>query len=258
MKNFYLIFIFTFSFAQESETLHLNDSVHLNADAFWGVDAFDAIYYSLDNTLYKKTDGRIFSYKNTALSQISSIDFLNPLEITLFYKDFNSVIQLDNRFSELKNFNFNTSLDYKTISHASTASNHRLWVFNEITNQIEIFSFTTRNKEQVTQPITEKVIQIRSNYNYCWVLTASGILVYNNYGNLINQYDLADYQDFVKYRGFLFLRKNNKLVQFEEATGEIKYLNCGEILIKDFSVINETLYIYDGKKLELYPIHLKE
>ena len=236
----------------------MRDSIQLKADTFWGVDAFDGIYYSLDNTLYKQTDERLFSYKNRALNQVSSIDFLNPLEVTIFYEDFNSVVQLDNRFSELKNFNFNTSLDFKAISHASTASNHRLWVFNELTSQIEIYSFTAKDQELVTQPITENVIKIRSNYNYCWVLTDSKVLVYNSYGNLINQYILVDYQDFVRHQGFLFLRKGNKIIQFEEATGEIKYLNFGKFLIKDFSVINETLYIYDGKKLELYSIQIKD
>ena len=41
------------------------------------------------------------------LGEISSIDAFNALKTTVFYRDFNTVIILDNRLSEIMKIDFN-------------------------------------------------------------------------------------------------------------------------------------------------------
>ena len=86
--------------AQEFKTAFFKD-YSINADKFIGVDDFENSYYINHNNLYKKTAQTIYSYANSQLGEITSVDITNPLKILVFYRDFNAVLLLDNRLNEL-------------------------------------------------------------------------------------------------------------------------------------------------------------
>jgi len=258
MKNLlYILFISSFCLinAQEGVEVNLIKSVSLEADTFIGVNMFDELFYIKNNILTKQTILENHSYQNNLYGSLSSVDVLNSLESTLFYKNFNTVIQLDRRLGEISKIDFNQSNNFSTITHVSAASNKRLWIFNADTQQMQVYNPKQDFIEASSQSISEAIVAVYSNYNFCWVLTKTRLIQYNIYGNQLNNYALEGYDAFVYYKNYFILKEANQLYSLGVDGGSPKLIALPEILIKDFSVTNETLYIYDRKELHTFKIN---
>lgn len=247
-----------FGVAQENFSIELEKKIKLQADKFIGVNIFNEQFYINDNTLFKKTSKNVFSYKNIQLGDIHTVGIINTLQSSIFYKEFNVFVQLDKKLGQLNTIDFNTLSDFSTIGYAAITSNKRFWVFNSDTQQLQIYNPQQDAIEVSTIPLQEPIVKLYSNYNFCWVLSDTKLLQFNIYGNLLNSYDVKEYENFTYYKGFIVLQKANELYYlFTEYTVPQK-IKLPEIPIKDFSVTNETLYIYTGKELYSFTINLKQ
>lgn len=256
----YTLFISSFFFlkAQEGIEVKLVKSISLKADTFVGVNMFDELFYIKNDVLSKQTQLEYHSYQNNLYGSLNSVDILNSLESTLFYKNFNTVIQLDRRLGGISKIDFNQSNSFSAISHASAASNKRLWIFSSDTQQLQVYNPKQDIVEASSQSIQETIVDFYSNYNFCWVLTKAKLLQYNIYGNQLNSYPLEGYEAFVYYKDYFVLKKNNQLYSLAIADETPILIALPELSIKDFSVTNETLYIYNGKELHSFKINLNK
>lgn len=248
---------FISSFAQEPIVVIQKDSITLHADKFLYKDNFDAIYFVKNNTLNKQTAKEYYQYNTILLGSIDYVDVLNPLEITLFYKNFNTVVQLDNRLSEINKIDFNTLPSFKNINWAATASNKRLWVYNNDNLQLEVYNFQLDKTDSSTLPLSEKIISYTSNYNFCWLLTQKGILQYNIYGNLLNSISFEGAEEFSQSKNNFIFLKENKLYFLKNGAQKAQKIDLPKMAIKDFSLSQESLYIYNGETLFTYQLNLE-
>jgi hypothetical protein len=261
MKNLlYILFLSSFFLLQGQEGIEVKlvKSVPLNADTFIGVNMFDELFYIKNDVLSKQTKSEYHSYQNNLYGSLNSVDILNSLESTLFYKNFNTVIQLDRRLGGISKIDFNQSNSFSTISHASSASNKRLWIFNTDTQQLQVYNPKQDIIEASSQSIQEVIVDFYSNYNFFWILTKTKLLQYNIYGNQLNSYALEGYDAFVYYKDYFVLKKDAQLYSLAVADEKPKLIALPELSIKDFSVTNETLYIYNGKELHSFKINLNK
>ena len=126
------------TFAQESITAKLIKSTPIEENNVIDVDNFDAVYYRDNNTLYKEKHNTTINYSNIQLGNIDVVDTFNPLKILLFYKNFNTVMILDNRLAEIFKIDFNTVSPYINSSHISAGFDNTLWVFNTDVQQLQL------------------------------------------------------------------------------------------------------------------------
>ena len=237
-----------------SATLQQQDS--LAVDHFEGMDNFGASYMIQDNILMKKKDSKEWQYNNLQLGEITSVDILNPLKITLFYADFNTVIILDNTLNEIKRIDFNVIGEFKNLAAATTATDRNLWVFDTNTQQLEVFNYVQEKTPIQNLPIPEKFITQKSNYNYCRILTETTLYTYNIYGSLLTQQEVTGVTEFsMTNTEVIFLKEKKLYYTFEEDVYLIN-LPSDRIDIKQFSLHNDILYIYDG--IVLYQFQLKK
>lgn len=234
--------------AQNSIPIQSSDSIALTADCFWGVDAFNNLYYSTQNTLYKTGNKKQFKYKNVLFADISGVDITNPLNIIAFYKNNNSAVLLDNNLNEIRIINFNNNTDFKNVTFATTSANQQLWIFNNQSQQLELYNYGTLVSKKMGQPINEPVIDMKSNYNFCWLLTPLFIYRYNTYGSLLDKIPFENGEQLqVGKNDTLLIKKNNRLYLL--TNGSITELDDSveKFLKKDFFLAGDYLYIYDGK-----------
>jgi len=241
--------------AQEVIEVELIESKALIADAFIGVNMFEEIFYIKNDVLFKKKGEKLYSYQNRLLGTLNFVDLLNSLEMILFYKDFNTAVKLDWELGEISKVDFNKSNVFSTVAYAASASNKRLWIFNSDIQQLQVYNPQQDIVEVSTQSVASEVVGFYSNYNFCWVLTKKELLQYNIYGNLLNGYDIEEFEAFVHYKDSFVLKKGSHLYSLSIASESPKLITLPELTIKDFSVINETLYIYDGKELYSFKIN---
>lgn len=259
MKRLIFLLLFTYSlcsFGQEVVTATLLEQDSLAVDRFVAKDNFGALYGIQNNILIKRHYGKEWQYNNLQLGDITSVDILNPLKITLFYEDFNTVIVLDNTLNEIKKTDFNVIEDFKNLAAAATANDRNLWIFDTNTQQLEVFNYVQQKTPVQNLPIPEKFVTMKSNYNFCRVLTETKMYLYNIYGSLLSEKALKDVTDFEMTNNEVIFLKNKQLFYSSNDVVTLIKLPSERIAIKQFSLHDDILYIYDG--IVLYRFQLQK
>ncbi|WP_299366357.1 hypothetical protein [Winogradskyella sp.] len=238
--------------------MHLKDSASLKAKDIFGIDTFGTLYYTTDdNTFNKKTKDTTITYTNFQLSEITTANAFNPLKINLFYQDFNTVIILDNRLAEVFKVDFNTTQPYKNVSFVSTGFDNTLWIFNQDLQQLELYDYKSNTIRLKTVPIQSEILDLKSDYNNCYMLTENYLYIYNYFGSLIAKHLNKGYESLAFSKAHLILKKEDKLFILSKNTDEIKPISHSNLLINQFLVTNETLYIYHDEILRQYQLKLE-
>ncbi|WP_420571980.1 hypothetical protein [Kordia sp.] len=244
------------AFGQKTITATLQQQDSLSVDRFVAMDNFGASYSIQNHILIKRKDGKKWQYNNLQLGEITSVDILNPLKITLFYEDFNTVIVLDNTLNEIKRIDFNVAAEFKNLAAATTANDRNLWIFDTNTQQLEVFNYVQEKTLNQNLPIPEKFITLKSNYNYCRVLTETYLYTYNIYGSLLSKEELTGVSDFSMTNTEVIFLKDEQLYYTNNEDVYLINLPSDRIAIKQFSLHDDILYIYDG--IVLYQFQLKK
>lgn len=254
----YTIFLFLLLsvsiFSQETiETTYVK-KVELKADKLVSIDNFGTTYFIKNDVFYKKDADKTITYNNLQLGNLETANAFNPLKINLFYKDFNTVIILDNRLAEIFKIDFNSLQDYKNITHISTGYDNTLWVFNQDTQQLELFEYKTKITRVKTLPVKSQVLDLKSNYNSCWLLTENYLYLYNYFGSLLAKIKNNGYTEISESNENIVLKKEQNLFYLKKNEENPISILIPNLLINQFFVTNETLYIYDNELLHKYQI----
>ena len=167
MKNTFLtllILVFSTTFSQNQRILAtpISSGTQLLADRFLGLDSFGDCYFIKDNSLYKKKDAVILEYKNLSFGEITAVDFINPLQIIVYYEPFNTLISLDNQLNEIQKISFTD----QTITATGLASQNRFWLYDQNTQQIGLYNSTKKTYAVVSRPINGILQHFETNLNY--------------------------------------------------------------------------------------------
>jgi len=257
ITRYLLLFISSFVFGQEALTITQLDQTLFTGDKIINVDNFKTLFYTKDNTFIAQKKQEDIKYSNIQLGTISSVNTFNPLKINIFYKAFNTVIILDNRLAEIYRLDFNSVIPYKNISHVSTGSDNTLWLFNQDSQILELFDYKNNKTRAVTLPIKSKVLDIVSNYNNCWLLTEDYLYAYSYFGSLLYKIENEGFTTLKENNDNLILKKENTLFYLNNETKNIAPIIIPNLLIKQFFVTNEILYIYADEFLHRYQLKKK-
>lgn len=206
----FLFLSFPIAAQEPIEVTFINDT-NLKSQTLVAIDNFKTLYYINNNVLFKKDAAETINYSNLQLGPMTSANTSNPLKIDVFYKDFNTVIILDNRLAEIFKLDFNTLKPYRNISYISSGHDNTLWLFNQDTQQLEIYDYKNNVTRAKTLPVSSAVLDIKSNYNYCWLLTKDYLYLYNYVGTFINKIKNKGYTSMDESDENIILKKDNTL-----------------------------------------------
>ncbi|NMH87081.1 hypothetical protein [Flavivirga algicola] len=254
----YLFLLLSYSIcAQKAIETSFIKKTDFKTDRFITIDNFGTAYFISNNVFNKKDlNQTIITYNNLQLGDITTANVFNPLKINLFYKDFNSVIILDNRLAEIFRIDFNTLTEYKNVSHVSTGYDNTIWIFNQDNQKLELFDYKTRTTRAQTIPIQSPILDLKSNYNFCYLLTKDHLYVYNYFGSLVKKTKNNEYTELTESNGDIILKIKKSLVYLKKNSKTPIPISIPNLLINDFFVTNETLYIYANEALQKYKIKI--
>lgn len=257
--TFFLFFHLIIVSAQEI-SLEFEMDFSLSADTFIGVDTFENYYYVKNNTFYKKNGQQIFTYTNTQLGKITSIDITNPLKILLFYRGFNTILFLDNRLNELSTpINFTTLSFSKNISFVSVSSNNNLWVYSNDDSVLRLWNHQTKKVQFTSQPISFyqsefKVLQQFSSYRICWLIGKDAILKFNEYGTFLKLTKIKNFINIKPFNdGYLYV-KDGSLYYQNNKMDLLKIQSNIKVDVKNYTINLNHIYIFDGTKIFVFKI----
>lgn len=149
---------------------------------------------------------------------------------------------------------FNTIEPYKNVTFVSTGFSNTLWLFNQNKQLLELYDYKTNTVKLKTVPVQSNALALKSDYNYCYLLTENFLYVYNYFGSLIGKYKNEGYESMAFSKGQLVLNKGNELYILSKDDTKITPINHPNLLINQFLVTNETLYIYHDDILRQYQL----
>ncbi len=249
-----LLFISALTMAQSTNVVFI-DSVEIEAELYYGKDALGYDYFSKNNVLYKLKKSEKWEYKNLPLGKIHSVDFINPLKILVFYKDFNTAVLLDNQLSEISKITLN---DWNIVAQTcSIASQNRLWVYDNLTNQLILVDYLNKKNTLINQPFKNTFKYYKSDYNN-WICVSerNTVLIYDNYGKVTSGYSVPEFDKmmFTQNLNILFSLNDNLYLYKGEKLGK-ELIFSSDKPLKDFHYTNETLTIFTGNTLYNYKIN---
>lgn len=249
-----LLFFNCLGFSQTVLSADLVTSTPFEWDTFVGVDSFESVYFLKSNVLYKKNNKGLQNYSDLDKGAMSTVSVFNALKLALFYKDFNSVTLLDNRLADLITIDFNTISPLRTLSHISYGNDTTFWLFDSNALQLELFDYNTLKIRVRAATFQNEILALDSDYNSCWVLTEKELQCYNYMGSLISKLPQEGFTDLKLWNGILFLKKNNTIYYKLKNSDAFLMLDLPKVLVKQFFVTNQTLYIYDEEFLYHYQL----
>ncbi|PIA81755.1 hypothetical protein BFR04_13585 [Gaetbulibacter sp. 4G1] len=257
--TFLLFFISIAAFPQKAIKTSFVKTIEIKAEAIISVEKFngsEVIKYVDNKTLFKKIKNSVlYNYSNVQLGEITSVDAFSPLKIKLFFKNFNTVIVLDNRLAETDKIDFNAIKPYKNVSHVSTGFGNKLWVFNQDLQQLELYNYKANKVSAKSLPIQSNIIDLKSSYNSCWLLTENYLYKYDTYGSLIYKIKNKNYTAIaLDYNDNILLKSANRLLYLTDRDQNITPIEIPKLLIKQFLVTRGSLYIYDNEFLHEYQL----
>ena len=243
--------------SQETIDATLISKINLKTDNLVGIDNFGTFYYINNSTFTKNQDSKLTTYSNVQLGKLTAANAFNTLKINLFYKNFNTVVLLDNRLSEIYRINFNSIQPYKNVTHISTGYDTTIWVFNQDTQQLELYDYKNNTTRAKTLPVQSNVLDLKSNYNYCWLLTENFLYTYNYFGSIISKIKNEGFTAIAEDNGNLIIKQNNQLLYKAKDSDKLTPIKMPQLLINQFLLTNETLYIYDNEMLHQFQLKIK-
>ncbi|MFD2822118.1 hypothetical protein ACFS5M_00450 [Lacinutrix iliipiscaria] len=259
MKNYLYLFLFLSSsvFCQHTFEVVLIEQTNPKIQSIVDIDDFGIYYFIQDHVFYKKDASKTTNYSNVQLGEMTSANAFNPLKINVFYKDFNTAIILDNRLAEIFKIDFNTVKPYKSVSHISTGNDNAIWIFNQDTRQLELYDYKSNKTRATTLPAQTNILDLKSNFNFCWLLTESYLYKYNYFGSLTLKIKNEGFTAIEEDNGNLILKKENELFYLKKGEDSIAKITTPELLINQFLLTNETLYIYSNETLSKFQLKIK-
>ncbi|MFK5983718.1 MAG: hypothetical protein QM499_12475 [Flavobacteriaceae bacterium] len=252
MKQF--LFILLFPLLAWSQEISFVEKIDLDANQFIGYDTYSDLFYVKDQVLYKKTSLELFNYKDFQLGEIYSVDIVNPMNIAVYYQDFNTVVLLDNKLTEIERVEFNNISEFTNTSQVTISANNSLWIFNIDLQQLELYNYRSKSKTVISLPINGEVLSQVSNFNYCFVLTEEKIRAYNIYGSLLAEINNEGFHKIIQFNENIIALKDNTLYYIDKETREISEIKSPEINIKDLQLTQDFLYIYDENQVQKFTL----
>lgn len=251
-----LLFLTAITATSQSYTLEKVNEVMLDTDVFIGVDTFNALYHIKDDILYKSDVHNGYQFTALQLGKITSVDIVNPLKITVFYGGSNTAVILDNTLSEITRINFSVIEDFRNISHATTANDRRLWIFNTDLQQLELFDWNIEKIIIQFPPMELNAVALTSNFNFAWILNKQGVYKYNNYGSFLDKTPLYNATGLYQSNGDVVALTDGKVNFKPKNSNTFSVLKTPDFTIKQLSLNNEILYLYNGQKLSTFRLKI--
>ena len=232
----------------------------LQAQEFIGADELGNLFYMENQVFYRKSGQRIFSFSNVDLGAITTVDVGNPFKILLLYRDFNSVIILDNNLNELsQRLDFTEETQFNNVLFVGNSSQNNIWLYAD-DNKLHLYNYETLSEELQTQAMTfyedDFTAQgLASTFKRAWIQSETEALEFNEYGNYVRTYPIAGAEEIFPFqKGILVLKEGTFEYYFEEERRMVKLNFKGTM--KNVSVSGSSLFIYDGKKVSQFQLQL--
>jgi len=241
------------------------DKVQINQiHDYFSVDPLDNIFVVNNSELIKfNSQGeKCASFSNSMLGSISHIDVTNPLRILLFYNDFNQILFLDRKLTEIGNeIDLYEYSDNETELICSSA-NGGFWIYNSDENQAVHISKSNKNINRSIllnsfyKDITPSKM-LEYNNNLYLLYPEFGILSLDRNGQFRKKISITGIKDFQIFQNSIIYTNESGVYSLQSFEQENKLIFEPKSLSEEKYIIkNDKLYISNKKSISIKTVKL--
>lgn len=196
--------------SQELISSTKQNSIKIECDVFLGFDNQLNNYSIKNNILTKNSETITYQYNNLGLGKITRVDFQNPLQIVVFYKNFNTVVLLDNQLNEIKKIDFNLKSTPVTLEAVALSSQNQIWIYDSISSKIGLYNVNTDTFKWISTMLENSILYYESDYtHFYWTDVNLNLYRISIYGT-IEKLGIQSKSD-----SFQLTKNNNSIYQID-------------------------------------------
>lgn len=224
------------------------------------VDNFGNFYVTGDNQIIKfDRDGKYqVKFEEVKNGKIGSVDVTNPFKLIVYYPDFMKAIVLDKFLTEIASYNF-FDLGYTNVTAVGSSADGYLWFYDATDYTLKKID-VTGNVQLQSQPINQlinKIINpnfiIEKNGQVFVNDTATGILVFDNFGAYYKTIPIHGLQKFHILQEQIVYYQDNKLRSYNPVTFDAKMISLPDTVGVMQAVIDkQRIAILKNDRIDFY------
>ncbi|MDG2344330.1 MAG: hypothetical protein P8L23_07100 [Flavobacteriales bacterium] len=219
-----LIISFNFSLSAQYNIVNIQNFNYQKPFDFVEIDNQGFLYFIHNDEIIKmnKAGEELYHYSNKSLGDIAELDVSNSLRPVVFYKDQALIVLLDNTLSQQEDIiNLSSlSLDQSNCIGNSNFDNG-IWFYDMALNEIikinssTQFQFKSGNLSAILPNINLPILSLKENNGKLYAQTSDEILVFDQYGSLIHNFNIQSISKPIYTKNFILLIKENITTVFE-------------------------------------------
>ena len=243
---------------QELVSTMKQNEITLACDVFLGFDNQKSTYSLKNNILTKNSDSILYQYNNLSLGIITKVDFQNPLQIVVFYKNFNTVVLLDNQLNEIKKIDFNLKITPITLEAVVLSSQNQIWIYDSISSKIGLYNVNTDSLKWISTMLENQITYYESDYtHFYWIDVNLNFYRISVYG-AIEKFGIVKKFDAIQLtkNGNYIYQSEQELYFFNAVSKRTHKIPIEEKIISKFFFRDGILSIFTQNKVTNYKIIL--
>lgn len=240
--------------------LTINSEIINKPFSFFETNSMENIFLVNESSIYQYNFTGNFkqSYSNAKYGDITSIDVHNPFRILVFYKNFNKILFLDNKLSEISE---HISLDKLGINEANavcSSSTGGFWLFNNNTFQLEKYNIKlnllqegTKMESIINRNLTPDFIR-ETNNNIYLGFKNKGIYLFDFYGTFIKFIPINYYSKIKIINEYIFYNSTDSIYRYNTKSFETKSIDIEYTKNFDFSIEKNLIFIGNDNSIKAF------
>jgi hypothetical protein len=252
--NFYCLFVSSQNVIPVSKL----ETTAIECDAFLGFDNQQNIFSLKNNVLTKKSQTKTYQYNNLSLGKITKVDFQNPLEIVVFYKNFNTVVLLDNQLNEIKKIDYNLKSTPLNIEAVALSSQNQIWIYDSITSKIGLHNTNNDVIKWISTMLENPISYYESDYtHFYWTDIYLNLYRISIYGTIEKLGILTKFESIQLTKNYNNIYQiENQLYYYDLTSKSSSKIAIDEKIISKFFFRDGILSIFTQNEITNYKIIL--
>ena len=230
---------------------------------FFTIDKFDNLYVYHSN-IFEKYDfqgKKTAYYSSVEFGKMASVDASDPMQLAVFFKEFNTVVFLDKNLNPLGSPVFLDRLGFSSIDAVCKSKEMGLWLYDNYQQRIVLYSFNPKgiqieiNLLKHSKPLGPMDHIFENGSEIYLHRKNQGIWVYQLIGSKLSILDIDEVDNFQVRNGLLVFPTSGYLIRYNPENGirdtlnSIPFSNYDEIRMG-----SRNLFILSDKTISILPV----
>jgi hypothetical protein len=238
-----------------------NDNVIIKLSSIpeiFTIDHQDNVYIYSNNTLQKfNIQGNIESkYSCLSYGNLSSIDVSDPFRIVLFYKDFNTIIILDNKLNQIGEVYQLDKLGFSAVDAVCKSKQSGIWILDSYAQKLMLYSLNPKgfvreiDIARYTKPVNYITNIFENGEEILLIGKGKSVLVFNQLGGKLGIIDASPENTLQVKGNKLYYVTQNHLIRFDFSTEQLDTISIeGFKNFDDVKIGNEKMFVLNKDTL---------